>query len=326
MTLKIPDPQGLLVLPHLRIQNANAISSPLTHGFPGMTAFLGLMWALERKLASRQLPITFDGVGVICHDYQELTTEGGYTRAFRLTRNPVDSNGDTAAIVEEGRIHLEITLVFGASGGFVELDQDRRQEIANAVAETVSGMRIAGGSVVPGTTAGWRTRPMLETLSITPDDAAKQFRFLRRRWLPGFALVGRDDLLHRHQRELEADGAPASTLDAWLDLSRFNWHASAETGTPPGKVRWAHDRPEGAGWIVPIPVGYGTLAEHGPGEVANARDPRVPFAFAESLYSIGQWIGPHRLQSWRDLLWHAHHDSRTGVYRVRNHYAPLVIA
>ena len=44
-----PGFEFLLVVPHVRIQNANAISSPLTHGFPAMTAFLGQMWALERK-------------------------------------------------------------------------------------------------------------------------------------------------------------------------------------------------------------------------------------------------------------------------------------
>ena len=43
--------QAILVLPHLRIQNANAIGSPLTHGFPSITAFTGVMWALQRKLA-----------------------------------------------------------------------------------------------------------------------------------------------------------------------------------------------------------------------------------------------------------------------------------
>ena len=43
-------------LPHLRIQNANAISSPLTHGFPSITAFTGLMWrwsAIWSKPTSR---------------------------------------------------------------------------------------------------------------------------------------------------------------------------------------------------------------------------------------------------------------------------------
>ena len=44
--------KALLVLPRLRIQNANAISSPLTWGFPAITAFTGLMTALKRRLVS----------------------------------------------------------------------------------------------------------------------------------------------------------------------------------------------------------------------------------------------------------------------------------
>ena len=92
-------------LPHLRIQNANAISSPLTHGFPSITAFTGLMWALERNLVKANVPLRLHTVGVICHHHQEQTTQG-YVRSFNLTRNPVDKDGSTAAIVEEGRIHL----------------------------------------------------------------------------------------------------------------------------------------------------------------------------------------------------------------------------
>ena len=42
--------KALLVLPRLRVQNANAISSPMTWGFPAITAFTGLMTALERRL------------------------------------------------------------------------------------------------------------------------------------------------------------------------------------------------------------------------------------------------------------------------------------
>ena len=89
----LPFSDGLLILPRLRVQNANAISSPLTHGFPSMTAFLGLMWALARKLEAHDLPLAFDSVGVICHDFDEQVTEGGYVKAFRLTRNPVDKDG-----------------------------------------------------------------------------------------------------------------------------------------------------------------------------------------------------------------------------------------
>ena len=106
--------QAILVLPHLRIQNANAIGSPLTHGFPSITAFTGLMWALERKLAQAGVPLQLHGVGVVCHHHQEQVMQG-YVRSFNLTRNPVDKDGSTAAIVEEGRMHLQITLVLTVS-------------------------------------------------------------------------------------------------------------------------------------------------------------------------------------------------------------------
>ena len=60
----------LLVIPHLRVQNANAISSAMTHGLPSMTAFIGVMWALERRIRAAGLDIQFNAVGVVCHGYR----------------------------------------------------------------------------------------------------------------------------------------------------------------------------------------------------------------------------------------------------------------
>ncbi|GAB4062508.1 type I-F CRISPR-associated protein Csy2 [Uliginosibacterium sediminicola] len=315
---------ALLILPHLRIQNANAISSPLTHGFPAMSAFLGLMWALERKLAGAW-PLVFDGLGVICHSHEEQTTEGGFTRAFRLTRNPVGKDGSTAAIVEEGRIHLELTLVFGIRGGIIAESDEARQACAVALADTLAQMRVAGGSVLPRQ-SGWRFQPKIQVFDEKPDDAAKQFRQLRRRWLPGFALVSRDDLLARRLSTLRSTQATATALDAWLDLARFNWRSDVKETLDPdtGEVKkreivWQNDR---EGWLVPIPVGYGALSDlHPAGTVANARDATTPFRFVESLYSIGEWLAPHRLQSPQQLLWYADSDAEAGLYRVRNDYA-----
>ncbi|MBA4741134.1 MAG: type I-F CRISPR-associated protein Csy2 [Azoarcus sp.] len=322
----LPNSNGLLILPRLRVQNANAISSPLTHGFPSMTAFLGLMWALARKLEAHDLPLAFDSVGVICHDFDEQATEGGYVKAFRLTRNPVDKDGSSAAIVEEGRMHMEITLIFGISGGFVELDEQAHDAIAQTVALELAGMRIAGGSVLPS--RDWRSRPTLLRFGDDAEDVRRRFRHLRRRWLPGFALVCRDDLLHARLDQLREAAPETTALDALLDLSRFNWRpvrpdaesdgASATTA----KVEWKHEsRP---GWIVPIPVGFGALSELVPaGEVQSARDRDTPFRFVESLYSIGQWISPHRLDNAEQFLWYASTDPDAGLYRCRNDFASL---
>ncbi|MCH4565216.1 type I-F CRISPR-associated protein Csy2 [Halomonas sp. EGI 63088] len=315
--------KNLLILPHLRVQNANAISSPMTWGFPAMSAFVGLMHALERKLPEH-LELEFQGVGVICHDYQAQASRGGFTRSFHLTRNPVDKSGKTAAIVEEGRIHLEITLVFAVSGEACHGDEEG-QRVAREVAEIVSGMRIAGGSVVPAPLGEEpRQHPWLERLDDDLEARALRFRRLRRRWLPGFALVCRDDLLTRRLAEMREESSEATVLDAWLDMSRLNHECRlTETENTEGELReevsWEIRRPPG--WLVPIPVGYGAISRlFEPGEVASARDAVTPFRFVESLYTIGQWISPHRLSSPEELLWYVDNDLDAGLYRLANKF------
>ncbi|MGO3741787.1 type I-F CRISPR-associated protein Csy2 [Kerstersia sp.] len=331
--------KGWLVLPHLRIQNANAISSPLTHGFPAMTAFLGLMWALERKMAAANIPLVLEKVGVICHWHEEQVHDG-YVKTFRLSRNPVDKDGSTAAIVEEGRIHLDITLVFQVDGGDIGdsnnvlyQGKEKQQELAWTIRNMLSVMRIAGGSVVHHLPEpGHSITPALLPVPEQMEARAEQFRLLRRRWLPGFALVSRDDLLQQRLLQLQAHQADATILDAWLDLARFNWRSNKEENGKKengkkenGKVSWQHDRPQGAGWLVPIPVGYGALSElYQGGQVGHARDNKTPFRFVESLYSLGQWVSPHRLADITDLLWWADTQADAGRYRCCNGYRPMV--
>lgn len=315
-------PSALLVLPRLRVQNANAISSPMTWGFPAITAYLGFMQALERRLGA-EAGIRLLSVGVVCHSFDPQISTEGYTRSFRLTRNPVDHKGDTAAIVEEGRVHLEVTLVFNAEISAEHLGAEARRALAQRVANVAAGMRLAGGSVMPALDLpGART----QSASITklPDDAAEQaqlFRSLARRWLPGFALVSRDDLLQTQLHALRRTEPQASVLDAWLSLSRWTHRAYR----PADEVRddaddsaeWQVDKRQG--WTVPIPVGYAALSELQPaGSVANARDNRTPLRFVESVYGMGQWISPHRLRTLRDLVWRD--TAEQGLYRCINDY------
>ena len=59
-----------------------------------------------------------------------------------------------------------------------------------------------------------------------------------------------------------------------------------------------------------------------PGTVRNARDASVPMLFVESVYSLGEWISPHRLTHLAQLLWRAEADEAQGLYRCRNRYQP----
>lgn len=301
----------LLVVPRLCVQNANAISSPLTHGFPSMTAFLGLMWALERKLkTTADLELMLEGVGVVCHDYAEQVSEGGFVKTFRLTRNPIDRSGKTAAIVEEGRIHLDISLIFKVR---FDLSLDEwREKYLQLVVDTLMTMRIAGGSILP------MKNPRLKRYQSQILDVS-DFHKVRRQLMPGFALIERTDLLNSRLDELRTENPQATGLDAWLSLSRINWrYQPDEEGN---KGTWQHDR-AGLGWVVPIPVGYGALSElYEPGAVANARDQTTPFRFVESLYSIGQWVAPYRLSSPEQMLWYVDSQPDKGLYRCRNQFS-----
>lgn len=316
-----PRIEHLIVLPRLRVQNANAVSSPLTHGFPSMTAFIGLMWALERKTRALGMDVAFDAVGAICHDHEEQITGDGFVHAFRLTRNPIDRNGSTAAIVEEGRIHLDVSLAFAVRSPRWYLEPEAREIDVAKIATLVACMRIAGGTLLPPTHPEWRRyRPYVVDLTGSEDDRRIVFARERLRWLPGFVLVARDDLLEMRTAELRHLNAAANPLDAWLSLARINW--SCRSSPEDGRGEWVNDR-RGAGWIVPIPVGYGALGEvQAPGRVANARDTTTPFRFVESLYSVGEWISPHRLKLPEHLLWYADSRPKQGSYRCRNDYQP----
>lgn len=312
-----PDFTHLLCLPRMRVQNANAMSSPLTHGFPAMTAFLGLMWALERKTRSAGIEACFNAVAVVCHQRQELTTDGGFVDAFHLTRNPIDKSGKTAAIVEEGRMHMEISLLFAIEADHWR-ERDAEQREIQSITEILHSMRIAGGTIHPPGKPGLRRyRPW--AIPQSGSDANEIFKKARGRLLPGSALVLRDDLLDERLEQLKASHDNASRLDAWLSLARFNWTYQENEG---GKEEWISDRPKGSGWIVPIPVGYGALSQTYPGEtVRNARDTNTPFRFVESLYTIGEWLGPHRIQDARQMLWYSRSDTESGLYLCRNDYS-----
>jgi CRISPR-associated protein Csy2 len=317
---------ALLVLPRIRIQNANAISSPMTWGFPAMSAFLGAMTALERRMG-RQSGIAFRAVGVVCHAFDPQVTSVGYTKLFHLTRNPLLSNGDTAAIVEEGRVHLELTLVFDVLLSTSKLAPAERQLLADQAAHLLAGMRLAGGSVMPiFQNAQQRvTRPTLVLQEEAPEQQQKQFRKLARQCLPGFALVSRDDLLHDRLAELQLQNPQATVLDAWLDLSRWNHHSvTAVDEKGETIVSWRTDKR--SGWTVPIPVGYAGLSDlYPPGAVANARDEVTSFRFVETIWSMGQWVSPHRLKNLDDLLWYTQVDGeQKNIYRCRNDFQPPV--
>ena len=309
--------RGLLLIPHLQVQNANAITGPLTWGFPPPATFLGFAHALERRMRNTR-DMRFSGVGIVCHRFTPLTTRPNRRRyrVFNLMRHPVRAGykkwqDKNAALIEEGRARMEISLLLECEA---ELDGDPGGFLEDIV-ETVQGMRLASGSILP--IRGSANRPLWLSWPKDDTDNMDINRQLRRRLLPGFALVHRPDLLTERLNQLREQNPEANALDALLDLSAL--HVEPTAGEP-GQVHWQYQR--APGWIVPLPIGYSGLTEtYRPGKVAHARDNKTPFRFVESLYSLGQWISPHRIHHPGHLMWRYQTDESNGLYLCANNYA-----
>lgn len=309
-----------VVLPHLYVQNANAVSSPMTWGFPAMSAFAGFAHALERKLRADGKDVYLHGVAVVCHKAEPLLAEGpSYApRSFRLTRNPLDQTGNTSAIVEEGRMHLTLSIVLTVSGPDApRQENDEAQTFASNLLTLALGMRIAGGSVVPPGIGPRKPRSARAFIWNSGSKEAVQ-RKLTRTLMPGFALIGRASVLATHLAEMREAKPNANALDALLDLCALHIDPAPEPNKD-GKYTWTSNRRKKNGFLVPIPMGFAAISEtYPPGTVKNVRDNIVPFRFVESVLSLGEWRSPHRITDLEDMLWRYYAQPESGTYLIKN--------
>jgi len=289
----------ILLIPRVQVHNANALSSPYTIGFPAMTAWLGGVHALQRRLnGSEYEDVRFKSVAVVCHkmELQTFRGEGDYINSIIGTGNPLvpktkkgdPQNAERPPFVEEARCHLTVSLVVECEGlGFGDAD-----EFTETIDGLVRGrMKFAGGDIL-------HTR----SAQIKNIDNEEKRRKLLRQLMPGFCLVERRDLMAQAM-ERGRDG-----LDALLDYLRVTHSASTDDS---GKVSWQSSRKE-KGWLVPIATGFHGITELG--EAANQRDPGVLHRFAESVVTLGEFIMPYRIEHMDNMLWQYKPDLNNNLY------------
>lgn len=315
-----------LLLRNIRVENANAISG-ITYGFPSPTHFCGYTHALSRKLQKEYGDqACLGGVGIICHQHQVQAHRIGYETVFSLTRNPVTHEGKTAPFNEEGRMHLTVSLLIECKFKVTDLalgegtQEQRQKAFINNVRTKAEGQRLAGGTI---TQLGSVKVLDLEDNS---DAGEREFRRWMLRSIPGFVLKDRQDALTAHHRERLAENSATELLDSWLDFVALDSEAVVADdfeGTPivgETPANWRIKPKPEQGYFVPLSVGFEAISElYKAGSVLRARDNQVPFRFVESAYSIGQWVGPHRIKKPDDMLWHYHYeeDEQGGHYLCR---------
>ena len=284
-----------LIIRRLQIHNANALSSPYTIGFPAMTAWLGGVHALQRKLNAAQFDeLVFTRSAVACHsiDLQTYKGRGDYVHSIIGTGNPLDKNGERPSFIEEARCHLTVSLVIEYQG----VDADDDDAFLEAVKTQLNTLKLAGGDILD-----FNKPELLKVDGNT--DLAK----LTRKLMPSYVLKERRDLMIE---VMQSQGDNIDAIDALLDYLTIQHRSEADES---GQIEWTAKR-KTEGWIVPIATGFHGISALGKAE--NQRDPDTPHRFAESLVTLGEFVMPYRINRLDDLLWHSRYDAENNLYLI----------
>lgn len=286
-----------LLIPHLKLHNANAMSSPYTIGFPAMTAWLGAVHALQRKLHSKGCEVSLTKVGVSCHEFnlQTYKGQGDFVHSIIGTANPLDKDGSRPAFIEEARSHLEVSLLIECQN----IDPDEKEQFLEDVQQLICSMKFASGDVL--------AVKKCQILQFDEDaDQDRELKPILNKLMLGHVLVERRDLV------IESMKQGKDALDAVLDYLKVTHSSSVDEN---GKVIWTSKR-NAQGWLVPIAVGFQGISELGIAK--NQRDADTPHRFAEAVLTLGEFIMPYRIESIDQLLWQYHVDLENNLYLCQN--------
>jgi CRISPR-associated protein Csy2 len=202
-----------ILINRVKVQNVNAVAG-YTWGFPSITHFMGFTHNLLRKLSKSNFK-SFDlsGCGVIAHE-QHVHTYGDWNDKFVQNKTPpyLHSHNKAASppVIEEGKMNMTVSLLIGFDGF-----------LGNQAAIFVEWLkkqcllqRMAGGTILD-----------IDSIQIYDIADKNKFYLLKRKLLPGFALMDRScDLARHHENNLQ-DSPEAELLDTWLDFAALKQKA-----------------------------------------------------------------------------------------------------
>jgi CRISPR-associated protein Csy2 len=284
----------ILLLPHIKVINANALSSPFTIGFPAVTACMGAVHALQRQLNENSFSkVEFIGSGIISHGITLRTykDEAGYISSIIGSGHPLKKDGNRRSFIEEAKCHLEVSLLIE----FNSLEKDREEFFVTLISKLLhSSIKFAGGDI---------TDFMQPQLYRVEDGNKAELTKVLRKLMPGYVLIDRHELM------VDAMKEGRDAIDALIDYLAV--HNSSELDSN-GEISWSSHR-KVPGWIVPIATGFQGISKIQ--AAANQRNQNVPHRFAESIITLGEFRMLHRVNSLDEILWKFETDLENNLYQ-----------
>ena len=296
-----------ILIKHIKVQNANAISSPYTIGFPAVTAWLGFMHNLQRylKKTSEDLhEIELKSVGIVCHHFLLNTYKQYNSHRIVLSKKPPSTRKDkkflkgSKSFIPESTCNLDCSLLIEHN---IQINKySTLYQCVNAVLNT---MKIAGGDIL-----NFQKMNQGDMMFSIDEHDESDMRSLIFKLMPGYMIKERKDLMIGSMEE----GHDA--LESLLEHLKVTNTSSMDNN---GNVYWEQNR-KGPGWIVPIATGFHGITEIK--KVKGQRDVHTPHRFAESIITLGEFIMPYRIQTLDEILWSYDINYDNNLYFCKNKY------
>lgn len=298
-----------ILIKNIKVQKANALSSPYTIGFPAITSWLGAVHALQRHIKNNFVDLSdleFKAVGIVCHNFSLNIFKESYDNHIILSKNPSATRKDhkflntNKSFIPEATCNLDCSLLIEHNIQNQNNKWRKLYESVNRVLNTK--LKIAGGDILSFKSMGE------DGVFLIDEHNEMELRKLTRKLMPGYFIKERRDLIIDSMKE--GHFALSALLDHLKVTSVFQTDKD-------GKVYLEKSR-KGPGWIVPIATGFQGITDIK--TVKGQRDFNVPHRFAEVVVTLGEFMMPYRVQNLDEMLWHycVKQDSNLYICQQKN--------
>ena len=155
------------------------------------------------------------GCAVISHQHNPHTYSE-YEPLFSQTKNPgamefeLNKKGKDPSVIEEGKMNMTVSLLIGFNGFL----GNQANSFIEWLKKQCLLQRMAGGTILE-----------IDSIQIFDVADTNKFYLLKRKLLPGFALMDRSNDLAQHYEKNLIDNPDAELLDAWLDFAALKQKA-----------------------------------------------------------------------------------------------------
>lgn len=252
-----------LLIPRIRVQNANAQPAWWMIGPPPITAYAGFSHALALALGWEKCA----GFGVVHHDIQflgEFEGEKGpflphqFRAASLIDKDDYSSKNQYALSSQPtARCHLIASIV-------IKINDDDGVDLESAFPRFMRGARLAGGAIIEYGKA---------SLHVDMDAVIKFIKV-------GHVIHERQDLMVLQEGERDMLDVVLRLTDPQLRFEATNLAKSARREKPGDREEDSHS------WLMPTALGYRAITEF-----QNRKNVRggLPHAFAEPLVGMVQY-------------------------------------